>query len=127
MHAPPEESFDAESPASHACVLMRCLRCDAQPAINHTLEVPGICEASVVQSKGEEAGRTLEEAAQDAKMMDEHMSPGMTSNTDPGCRKHNSLNEYDHCGTSKTDRFQESACNLICDMMVVEMQIISLN
>ena len=31
-------------------------------------------------------GLTLTEAAQDARMMEEHISPGTTSNTDPGCR-----------------------------------------
>lgn len=29
--------------------------------------------------------RTFEDAAQEARMMEEHMSPGTTSNTDPGC------------------------------------------
>ncbi len=42
----------------------------------------------VVLLCGREGAHTFEEAAQDARMMDEHMSPGTTSNTEPGCKQH---------------------------------------
>ena len=43
--------------------------------------------AACLMLQGEMSGHTWEGAAQLARMMEEHMSPGMTSKTDPGCRQ----------------------------------------
>ena len=100
-HAPPAAQIAAASTCAH----MPWSLLGSYPHALQAGDAPALHERQYALHRGLAAslmnvarrGHTCEGAAQLARMMEEHMSPGMTSKTDPGCRRRQLLSMVYTC------------------------------